>query len=255
MIGTLNKVVAPPASAAEDNPLWLIVLCDLMTNLMLFFLVLYSFSLRSEEEQAQAMLEMQRTMRGEVIVRPKKIEVFAALLEQRAAALAILKEFEKAGLRELTEVDVGESRIRIRLAAPVLFRSGQATLRPASRRRLRALAGLLRSVPSPILVEGHTDDLPLRAGPYRSNWELSAARAASVIAQLSSDFRIPESRFVAAGYGEFRPVADNATAAGRARNRRIEILLARTSSGAVLGRSRGGPDTGRQQFKRALESP
>jgi len=250
MIGSALNIPAP-AAPEEDNPLWLIVLCDLMTNLMLFFLILYSFSLKSEADRADAMLEMERSVRGEVIVHKKKEELLSQLKDQEAAA-AILREFERAGLKNLTKVDVSESQIRIRMEAPVLFASGGADLTPAARRRLAPVGRMLRGLPGPVVIEGHTDDIPVRSGPYPSNWELSVARSSAVLRHMAATFAIPASRLVAAGYGEFRPVADNATARGRAQNRRIEIVVMRKTSLAVMGRG-GAPDQSRANvFRRSV---
>jgi len=81
-----------------------------------------------------------------------------------------------------------------------------------------------------VVIEGHTDAVPLSKSPYRSNWELSVARSNSVIERLVAD-GVPAARLVASGYGEHRPAAGNDTPAGRARNRRVEILIQRGAEG------------------------
>lgn len=253
MLGSLLKVAVPVSEDSGDNPLWLIVLCDLMTNLMLFFLVLYSFSLKSEAEKQQAMQEVQNAVTGKKIEHKALAPVAPAMEAEKAAA--VLKEFEKAGLKDLAQVDVTESRIRIRMAAPVLFPSGAAELGPGARRRLAPVARLLRGLEAPVVVEGYTDDVPIRSGPFHTNWELSVARATAVIRHLAKERGLGESRFVAAGYGEYRPIADNGTAEGRARNRRIEIVVMRKSSLAVLGKTGAhgaGEERRRNEFRKSL---
>jgi chemotaxis protein MotB len=99
---------------------------------------------------------------------------------------------------------------------------------------MTALAGVskvLAAVPNKVIIEGHTDNQPLAGGKYPSNWELSVARAYSVIEYFSKEKGISPERFIAAGYGEYRPVASNETLEGRAQNRRIEIVLLRKSDG------------------------
>jgi chemotaxis protein MotB len=76
-----------------------------------------------------------------------------------------------------------------------------------------------------IRVEGHTDNVPMNSTVYRSNWDLSAARAANVVRLLTSQTSIPPEMMIAVGYGEYRPIADNSTEEGRAKNRRIDIIV------------------------------
>ena len=91
---------------------------------------------------------------------------------------------------------------------------------------LTEVAKAIRPLPNSVIVEGHTDNVPISAGIYQSNWELSVARAYSVIDFLTNMGVKPE-RFIAAGYGEFKPVTDNGTEEGRMQNRRIEINVVR----------------------------
>jgi chemotaxis protein MotB len=105
----------------------------------------------------------------------------------------------------------------------VTFRSGSWTLEEPGRNVLAALAGPLSTLVNKIIVEGHTDNQPMNAGGI-TNWELSGFRAASVVRDLESR-GIPTDRLRIGGYGDTHPVADNATAEGRAQNRRVEIVL------------------------------
>lgn len=118
----------------------------------------------------------------------------------------------------------------------VLFDPGSAALRPDGRGVLDGLAGALLALPNPIAVEGHTDDVPISNARFPSNWELSTARATSVLQHLIGDYGFPPGRLTAAGYGEQRPLADNASPAGRDQNRRVDIavlsMTTPTSAGA-----------------------
>ena len=90
---------------------------------------------------------------------------------------------------------------------------------------LAKVSGILRSVNNMIIVEGHTDNVPINTVKYPSNWELSVDRAVQVVKYLSSHHHIAPQRFIATGYGEYHPVADNSTVEGRARNRRVNIVI------------------------------
>ncbi len=103
------------------------------------------------------------------------------------------------------------------------FDLGAATMKDSSLRVPDAIAESV--LPLPNRIEGHTDNTPIHTDQFPSNWELSTARATQVIAYLTSRFPFPASRLSAAGYGEHRPVAKNATAEGRALNRRVDLVV------------------------------
>ncbi len=108
--------------------------------------------------------------------------------------------------------------------AELLFASGVADISTEAETLIRHLAGILTPYPNGITVEGHTDDQPIRTLRYPSNWELSAARAVSVV-RLLTDSGIGPKRLSVQGYGEFQPIAANDTVAGRARNRRVVLVI------------------------------
>ena len=113
------------------------------------------------------------------------------------------------------------------LTDDLLFASGQATLDNKAHALLSEIGALLNLVHThPIDVEGHTDDVPIHSSAFPSNWELSTARASTVVRFLVGS-GMSASRLAAIGYAEQRPLASNATAAGRARNRRVEIVVQR----------------------------
>jgi chemotaxis protein MotB len=115
----------------------------------------------------------------------------------------------------------------------VLFEAGRAEVKPSSSDALAAVASILRKAKCDAVVEGHTDSLSISNARYASNWELSTARATTVLARLLGDHAAAPACLSAAGYAEFRPVATNATPEGRARNRRVDIVL-------LLDSARGG---------------
>jgi chemotaxis protein MotB len=124
-----------------------------------------------------------------------------------------------------------DSWVAVDISTDILFGSGVARLSPAALAALQRLADVLKTFPNAVRVEGHTDDRPINTAAFPSNWELSAARAASVV-HLFMDRGIAAQRLAVVGYGEFRPTSPNATAAGRNANRRVEVLIFNRDAGA-----------------------
>lgn len=111
------------------------------------------------------------------------------------------------------------------LQEQALFDSGEATVLPDAYPFLNKVGDLLERIPNFVKVEGHTDNRPISTYQYPSNWELSSARASSVIRYLISNERIDPKRFIAVGYGDTRPIAPNDTAANLQKNRRVEVII------------------------------
>lgn len=105
------------------------------------------------------------------------------------------------------------------------FNSGEASLLPGAAAQLERTAQVLMQHNLDIRVEGHSDDQPIHTALFQSNWELSTARATSVLSLLVNDAGFPPSKISVAGYGAYRPVADNATPEGRRQNRRVDIVI------------------------------
>ena len=107
----------------------------------------------------------------------------------------------------------------------MLFDFGKAAINPGGLDFLNKLAALIQKVPYPVRVEGHTDNVPIRTVRFPSNWELSIARAVSVVKYFAESGKINPQRLSAVGYGETRPLMPNDSTTNRARNRRVEIVL------------------------------
>lgn len=213
-------------STLEENPLWLVVLCDMMTNLMLFFLVMYAMMQQSPSAREQFLRTFDT--RGAIAKDAPAPSVPAFREEDAAERLTAL--FAEAGLADSAEVSETRDTVRVRLSNQVLFPTASAELEPGAEPALAALAAVLRELPNEVIVEGHTDTVPITKAPYASNWELSVARSYAVVSRLLAA-GIPPRRLVAAGYGEYRPLAPNADADGRARNRRVEVVIPRCPEG------------------------
>ena len=114
--------------------------------------------------------------------------------------------------------------LEVQINSDILFATGSATLDPKAQETVGKLATVLAGVPNSVRVEGYTDDRPIRTAQFPSNWELSSARAASVVHLFVRD-GIPPERLAMIGYGEFRPIADNASDDGRNANRRVLLII------------------------------
>jgi len=131
-----------------------------------------------------------------------------------------------AGLisKHLIKVRSDRSWVQVEINTSILFPSGSATLSAAARPVLKKLATILKPFPNPIHVEGFTDNMPINTVEFPSNWELSAGRAATVV-HLFTDAGVQPRRMAAVGYGQYHPVASNATAEGRSKNRRVVLVV------------------------------
>lgn len=190
--------------------IWRTVYSDMSTNLALFFLILFAFTRLSASKREELMRALANL--------GKKVEI-----TQQEIVEEETDELSKK-LKNIATVEIKEEEIVINLPSPVLFDIGKAELKDTALSVLSEVAESLKLVSNEIVVEGHTDNLPIYGGRYRSNWELSAARAFSVRDYLIKQ-GIDERRISCVGYGEYRPVAPNDTEENRAKNRRIEIKI------------------------------
>jgi len=134
---------------------------------------------------------------------------------------------------------VTERGLVVSLANSTFFDPGEATLRQEAKGALRTIAGSLLFTKRAVMVEGHTDNAPISTPNFPSNWELSTSRATTVVRTLITDFHLSPKRLSAAGYGEYYPVATNKTPDGRAKNRRVDIVVLRSD---LKGQRPGGLD-------------
>ncbi len=207
---------------------------DMMSLLLTFFVLLVSFSSLQDRKFHQATQSLKDAFGAQgnreaasgsddpLVSYLRSVTKDPEFLREVQSMEQAILDQELAGQIEVRLLDEG---VLIELPAPLLFPSGGATIKPKARPILEQLAQMFRKFPGEIQVEGHTDNVPINSRRFPSNWELSAARAVAV-ARNFHGLDIPPARLSATGYGEFRPVADNGTAAGRAANRRVEITLA-----------------------------
>lgn len=234
----------------ENLERWLVSYADFITLLFAFFVVMYAISQvnegkykvlsealiqafkdpttstpvpRTPEPKAASVMPQQQS------VLPKKSDAQAAQFKKetekmKGIAKDLMKVMERLVKSGQVKVTQSARGIAVEINASVLFASGQANLEGESMKVLTAVAEVLTEVDNNIQVEGYSDNAPINSALYPSNWELSSARASSV-ARLFGEAGIAPDRLVVLGYGENRPVASNDTAEGRARNRRVTIMI------------------------------
>lgn len=212
-------------------PFWMTTFSDMVTLLLVFFILILSYSTIQLEKFKGAM----SSMKGALGVMPnmesvkKKNDVkFREKLTTEARQsdedFAYLREMiSKLKVQKDVSVDLQETGIHIRLGDKIVFDLGKARIKPQAYPILNSIAKIARD--HEIYVEGHTDDLPIRSARFPSNWELSTARALNVVKYLNKVEGIPAENLAAVGHGEHRPLVPNDSPENRAKNRRVEIYI------------------------------
>lgn len=141
-----------------------------------------------------------------------------------------VSDYAKAeGISSSIKMNIDERGLVISIQDTVFFNSGKAELQPTAKGVLDKVARIIYTLPNAIRIEGHTDNVPIKTSEYPDNWRLSTDRAVTVLMYLKNNFGFNSDRLSAAGYGEFHPRADNSTEAGRAQNRRVDIVILRSA--------------------------
>jgi chemotaxis protein MotB len=238
----------------ENHERWLVSYADFITLLFAFFVVMYAVS--SVNEGKYKVLSNSLTnafknttgqpggqpltvMQGSppIMARPimkadnksvemkkaeeKKVEKRQQMKSVADNIMDALQPLVAQGKVRLLETSRG---VTIEINDSILFPAGQSKLQPASSSAMGAIAQVLAETDFPITIEGHTDNVPIATPQFPSNWELSAMRATTVL-RLFNDSGVGAERLTAIGYGETRPIETNTTAEGKARNRRVSILI------------------------------
>lgn len=235
----------------EAGEAWLLPYSDLMTLLLAVFIVLFAVSKIDAEKAQQISEQFSGTMmnkgyetgvssragsngNGAQTGGPLNIETQSELEsfmgEYELRKLENLKaeldtKLHNQGMDQSVSTMIDMRGLVIRLNNAIFFDSGSAEIKKQSEDTLVEVAGLLNTIDNYIRVEGHTDNVPIRRSNYPSNWELSTARAVNVVKLFIDKCNFSPDKLIAVGYGEFKPVADNATAEGRAKNRRIDVIV------------------------------
>lgn len=238
----------------ESHERWLVSYADFITLLFAFFVTMYALSSVNEgkyrvlsDSLVQAFRNVPANVSGTKIaprmsaprisapavpvagslqkasnVPKEQRRVLRAKMRNMAQAIAeAMAPLVREGQVRVTETSRG---VTVEINASVLFDPGDAQLDPRAVAALQAVAQILAPTEFPVVVEGHTDNTPISTAQFPSNWELSVVRAARVV-RLFIDAGVVPQRVTASGFGDQRPVADNDSPEGRARNRRVSILI------------------------------
>lgn len=250
-----------------NHEAWVIPYADMLTLLMAMFLVMWATS-NSDTAKFQAIaaalanefggkvpitggegvlsatgatsggspvdfgLNAGRSVRAELALQAQEARE-QALIQEKQALKSIQEqlqaELDAAGLGDKVSFSLEERGLVVSiLSDQVLFQSGEADIQPDGLGVLDDIAEPVKKLGKPLVIEGHTDSRPISTGKYPSNWELSTQRATNVLRYLIGRWGFDPTMVQAAGYGDTRPVADNNTTAGQAKNRRVEIVILST---------------------------
>ncbi len=213
----------------ESSDRWVVSYADFVTLLFAFFTTMYAISQVDAGKLKMFTGSMKSAFKSED-VKPVK-SVIEGIVPVAPDTFSIEEDLRKglAALqsREDMEISHDERGVVLSIGDNLLFEVGKAGLKQDASVSIAAVASVLKKLPNKVIVEGHTDNIPIAEahGRFSSNWELSTARATSVLSYLLATYNLPPERFAAAGYAEFRPKATNATPDGRAKNRRVDIII------------------------------
>ncbi|WP_145010099.1 flagellar motor protein MotD [Pseudomonas oryzihabitans] len=250
----------------ENHERWLVSYADFITLLFAFFVVMYSISSLNESKYrvlsdslSGIFSQPDRSLKPIPIgdqrptgVTPAVVEANAGQPAKSAAAdpLQQIADSVRATFGDLIAGDqlnirASEMWLEIELSSNLLFASGDALPSNPAFGLLEKVAKILAPFGNPVQVQGYTDDRPISTALYPTNWELSAARAASIVRLLIGNGIAPQ-RLAVVGYGAYQPVTDNGSEAGRARNRRVVLLISRNLNLFRPQSSLQNPSTGTQ---------
>ncbi len=208
----------------EQTEEWLTTYGDLITLLLVFFVLLVAFSqINSQKFKAIAKFISQSFGNKNVVISTKE-GAGESIIDLGLIAREIESRIKLMGLENDVTVSIEGKNVIIRGKGDTFFKVGSAQLTPKIKRFLQAIAPVLKSNNYKISVEGHTDDLPIHSKIYPSNWELSTARACSVIRYFTDVLGMNPKRFRAVGYAQYKPLYIPIPA-NRKKNRRVEIII------------------------------
>lgn len=241
---------------------YIVTYADLITLLLAFFIILYAMSDVNEDKVKEVALGLQigfNTGTQELInlemgQNPEKretatqdeIKMMKAVSENnelREMKEKIDQKIEEEKLTQEVKTQITKDGLKIVLTDEILFASGSAELKNDFIGVIKTISVIINDVENPVQISGFTDNVPISTPRYPSNWDLSTDRALSVLRyMLTHNGDVASSRFSAAGYGEYQPIASNDTEAGKRANRRVEILIGRMNTDGLLIPDKGGAD-------------
>lgn len=227
----------------KEAPAWMVTYADLMSLLFALFVLLLSFSEVNDNsfkknagpmreafnQNADFETDEESTLSGGSGILQGVKTVPLDIPDREVLHEAMLAELRRSLQRDiasnLVEIEDTNTGIILRFPSETAFQSGGAELTPSSYPTLDKIIPVLARTPGDIKVGGHTDDLPISTLQFRSNWDLSAARATSVVHYMIRSGQIPKERLTSQGFADSRPLMENKNRESRAKNRRVEISI------------------------------
>lgn len=221
---------------------WVISYADFVTLLFAFFVVMFATAnadkgkARAVAEAVKAALDPKANPHAKEIIKEAlknkdmkiKIEPHSPVAELRPSLDLLQQKLKDEIQRGEVELHMEPRGLTISFKQAALFASGDADIKPSASGALGKVADAILKLPNQIRLEGHTDNLPIHNEHFRNNWELSSARSIAVLQFLTDKFQVPVKRLAVSGYADVAPVAPNETEAGRARNRRVDVVILST---------------------------
>ena len=230
----------------DDGAPWLITYADLMTLLLVFFVLFYTLSSNEHEKYKQSVESIKVQIQGnenlvglmelmEIQKQPDALITIEDITGLRSRDKSLFEDLSRfaasSSQKENLSTQVQEGKIIVNVAGKALFNSGSASLNPSAVPIFDEIIQILSEYPDyNINIKGHTDNVPITTGVFPSNWELSAVRATTVLKYLISKGVGPK-RLTATGYGDVLPLVPNISEENRAQNRRVEFVLEKKETG------------------------
>ncbi len=233
---TEQRISGRRAMSKPLNVKWLTTFNDLITLLMVFFILVFAMSkgdmkkireFRSAIIGGLGVLE-KNSVKSDGLIEATRPEAYSGQEIRKAPVPEAIREMI-AQLDAMPEIEMEDTEkgMVIRITGNLFFNSGSSAINPKGYSLLKKIGPLISRLPNRVRVEGHTDNVPISTALFPSNWELSAARAVNIVKFLSDRMNVYPRRLSAVGYGESRPIKPNDTPGNRALNRRVEIVLLR----------------------------
>ncbi|MCC3862855.1 flagellar motor protein MotB [Terrisporobacter petrolearius] len=217
----------------DINPnAWLDTYADTITLLLTFFILLYSMSSVDAKKLNELSNALQRSLKGDVKVEElSDIKEIATNNEKTSEQIQedlvkkVNETIEANSFTDVIKVRDEDRGVVLQLDETILFDPGKADLMKKSQNVLNMVTKIVKDLPNDVLIEGNTDDIPMFNKEFQSNWELSTARAVSVVKYFVSVKKLDPTRFSVKGYGEYKPLVENNSTKNRTINRRVDILI------------------------------
>lgn len=222
----------------ENIERWLLTYSDLITLLLAFFIMMYTFSKQDSEKYEEVSSYLKTIFSGGSGVLQKgaksgdqQLELLKGKALTEGLKEKLTNELNAMGgeseLKNSIFIFTDERGVVIRIMDKAFFDEGKADIKPGAKKALDKISYILKDIKNHIRIEGHTDNTPINNVEFKSNWELSVRRATEVVRYFIEKGAIEPHRISASGYAEYRPLMDNTTPENKALNRRVEIIIER----------------------------